>query len=55
MMKKKPYFLKNEKWWVFNKEECRYELTEYAPRKAVKSYDEFYKPKTDKDGNLIFV
>lgn len=42
MQTDKPYFLKNSKWFTFNEEECRYELTEGAPAEAVKSYEEFY-------------
>lgn len=38
----KPYFLENEKWYVFDAKECRYYLTPDAPKNAVKSYKNFY-------------
>lgn len=37
-----PFFIKNEEWFVFNEEECRYDLTDKAPKDAVESYNEFY-------------
>ena len=40
---KKPYFLTNEDWYYYDYEELRYRLTDKAPEKAVKSYEEFYK------------
>ena len=52
---KKPYFMKKSEWYFFNYKECRYELTEAEPQKAIKGYNEFYKPRTNKDGQLIFV
>lgn len=41
--KERPYFLTNEKWYYYDEEEGTYKLTEEAPEKAVKSYEDFYK------------
>lgn len=41
-MIEKPYFLTNVKWFVFNEEKWKYELTDEAPEKARISYAEFY-------------
>lgn len=38
-----PYFMENEKWYYFDYSKRRYMLTKDAPKKAQKSYDEFYK------------
>lgn len=37
-----PYFMKNVEWFVFNEDECRYELTDKAPKEAIESYNETY-------------
>ena len=37
-----PYFMTNEEWFYFDEDEWRYKLTEKAPEKAMKSYEEFY-------------
>ena len=37
-----PYFMSNEDWYFFDEDEWRYKLTEKAPEKAMKSYEEFY-------------
>ena len=40
----KPYFLENEEWYTINEGEGRgYLLTDKAPKKAVESYNKFYK------------
>lgn len=39
----RPYFLQNEDWYKFNEDECRYELTDKAPKAARESYEQFYK------------
>ena len=38
-----PYFMTNEKWFYFDAEKKRFELTSLATDEAQKSYDEFYK------------
>ena len=37
-----PYFMQDPSWYYLDEEELRYKLTEAAPPKAVKSYEEFY-------------
>lgn len=37
-----PYFLTNSNWYRFDEHECKYILTNDAPEKAVKSYNEYY-------------
>ena len=37
-----PYFMTNEEWFYFDEDEWCYKLTEKAPEKAIKSYEEFY-------------
>ena len=41
-MKDVPYFMKNENWYYYDAKLRKYVLTEKAPRKAIKSYEEFY-------------
>lgn len=41
-MIERPYFLTNDRWFVFNEAEWKYELTDEAPEEARKSYAEFY-------------
>lgn len=52
MLLSEPYFLKNKEWYIENddipkflggKSERRYLLTKKAPKKAIDSYNEFYK------------
>lgn len=38
----KPYFMQDKKWYFYNEEEKKYELTDEAPEEAVKSYIDFY-------------
>lgn len=38
----KPYFMENPEWFYFDENEYRYKLTDKAPEKAVRSYEEFY-------------
>ena len=37
-----PYFLENEEWYEYDLKKQKYVLTEKAPEKAKKSYEEFY-------------
>ena len=41
-MIERPYFMSNPEWYYFDEEEFKYKLTEKAPKKAVKSYNEVY-------------
>lgn len=38
-----PYFMSNKAWFYFDEKEFCYKLTDKAPKKAVQSYNEFYK------------
>ncbi len=44
-MKERPFFMKNKEWYYFdNNDQTRgIKLTDKAPPKAIKSYEEFYK------------
>lgn len=44
MQIEKPYFMENEEWYYYddNDSERGYKLTDKAPEKAVRSYEEFY-------------
>ena len=42
MQQEKPYFLNNPAWYYFDEDEFCYKLTDKAPEKARKSYQEFY-------------
>lgn len=42
-MQDMPYFMENEEWYYFDFDIKKYVLTDKAPDKAVKSYDDFYK------------
>lgn len=42
-MLEEPYFMKDERWFYFDEKNFMYKLTENAPEKARKSYEEFYK------------
>lgn len=37
-----PFFLENEKWYNYNVATMKYEITDAAPPKAVKSFNDFY-------------
>ena len=52
MILEKPYFMENEEWYYFDKKEFCYKLTDKAPKKAIESYNEFYKI-LDKSKNTI--
>lgn len=39
----RPYFLNDKEWYYFDEKEWKYKLTDSAPEKARKSYDEFYR------------
>lgn len=52
MLLEKPYFLKNKEWYTENKDlpsflggkkQRHYTLTDKAPKKAIDSYNEYYK------------
>lgn len=52
MLIEKPYFLTNKEWYIENKdvpnflggkEERKYKLTSKAPKKAIDSYNDYYK------------
>lgn len=43
MTLEEPYFMKNNEWFYFDEENLMYKLTDKAPDKAKKSYEEFYK------------
>lgn len=51
----RPYFLENEEWYKFNEDEWKYELTDKAPEKARKSYEEFYKTEEVIDGEIYVI
>lgn len=38
----KPYFMKNKSWYYFNYKNDKFELTQKAPKEAIKSYKDFY-------------
>ena len=38
----KPYFMENPEWFYFDEEDFTYKLTDKAPDKAKKSYEDFY-------------
>lgn len=38
-----PYFMNDKKWYKFDYEKRKYILTEEAPEKAKKSYEEYMK------------
>ena len=39
----RPYFMENKEWYYWDAKEWKYKLTDKAPEKAIKSYNEFYK------------
>lgn len=43
----RPYFMENKGWYYFDDKEWKYKLTDKAPEKAIKSYEEFYDPEYD--------
>ena len=38
-----PYFMTNEEWYYFDYKENKHKITDKAPEKAKKSYNEYYK------------
>lgn len=38
-----PYFMTNEEWYYFDYQKRKYILTDKAPDKAKRSYEEYYK------------
>lgn len=49
MLSKRPYFMENEEWYYHDKKKNRYVLTDKAPEKARKSYEDFYDLSNDID------
>lgn len=43
MEKIEPYWHKNKDWYYYDTKERKFKLTDKAPEKAIKSYEEFYK------------
>jgi hypothetical protein len=39
----RPYFMENKEWYYWDEKEWKYKLTDKAPKKAIDSYNEFYK------------
>lgn len=50
MKQEMPFFMTNDEWYYFDENEHRLKLTEKAPEKAKKSYEEFYKNSFDPCG-----
>ena len=46
-----PYFMENEEWYEYDWKNKKYILTDKAPEKAKKSYEEFYKQLNGKKGD----
>lgn len=42
-----PYFMKNEEWYYYDKDEHILKLTDKAPEKAKRSYEKFYEELED--------
>lgn len=42
-MQDRPYFMDNKEWYKFDFQNRKFVLTDKAPEKAKKSYEEFYK------------
>ena len=38
-----PYFMTNKEWFYFDYQKRKFILTDKAPQKAKKSYNEFYR------------
>ena len=47
----KPYFMENEEWYYFDEKDFKYKLTDKATKKAIESYNEWYRDKTYEDEN----
>jgi hypothetical protein len=47
-MLERPYFMENKDWYYYDEDENCYRLTEKAPEKARKSYEEFYEMINDR-------
>ena len=39
----RPYFMENREWFTYDVQKRRFVLTDKAPEKAKKSYEEYYK------------
>ena len=42
MTSETPFYMTNNEWYYFDKENWCYRLTDKAPEEAIKSYNEFY-------------
>lgn len=43
LIPKEPYFMKNKDWYYYDVKTGKYKLTNKAPKKAIDSYNEYYK------------
>lgn len=43
----RPYFMNDKSWYYFDEKDWEYKLTENAPKKAIESYNDFYKTLND--------
>lgn len=43
MQIERPYFMSNKEWYFYNEKTGKFELTEKATSKAIKSFKEFEK------------
>ncbi len=48
-----PYFLTNKEWYYFDEKNYQYVLTDKAPKKAIESYEDFYKELEKGIGGLV--
>ena len=44
-----PYFITNESWYYYDEKTERFELTNKAPKEAIRSYIEYYNENEDDD------
>lgn len=51
-MQDRPFFMSNDKWYRFDFYKRMYVLTEYAPKEAKDSYDEYIKRIKSKQKDL---
>jgi len=51
-MRDRPYFMSDDKWYRFDFYKRMYVLTEFAPKEAKKSYDEYIKNLRSKQRTL---
>lgn len=46
----KPFFMSNPEWFYHDEDDFKYKLTNKAPKKAIKSYNEYYMHHDSIDG-----